>query len=75
MVFGNMDVDIPCPACKQTFKMKLRQIQNGKEVTCPNCRKVITLKVEGDDLSKPDKELDKLSKSIKDIKLDIKIDL
>lgn len=71
MVFGNLDVDIPCPECRKKFKMKLHQIRNGAKVTCPKCKKVIKLKVEGDDLTRPDKELNKLLDNLKDININI----
>lgn len=73
MVFGNMDVDIPCPECKKKFKIKLHQVKNGAKVTCPKCKKVINLKVEGDDLSKPDKELNKLLDTLKNINIKINL--
>ncbi len=73
MVFGNLDVDIPCPECRKKFKMKLHEIRNGAKVTCPKCKKVINLKVEGDDLTRPDKELNKLLDNLKDININIKL--
>lgn len=67
MVFGNMEVNIPCPRCKTEFPVKLRKIEDREVITCPNCKKRIELNVKGDDLKSPDKELEKLKKTIKDI--------
>ncbi len=76
MVFGNTEVNIPCPGCKREFSVKLRQIEDKKVITCPHCKKRIELNVKGDDLKAPDRELEKLKKTIKDIgDIDINIQL
>lgn len=74
MVFGSMEVDVSCPSCKKQFKMKIREIENNRKVKCPHCKGTITLKVEGDDLKKPDRELQRLQKQLKDLG-DVKFDI
>ena len=70
-----MEVNIPCPKCKREFPRKIRDIKDGKKIRCPHCKSTITLKVEGNDLTKPDKELKKLQKKLQNINLDIKFKL
>ncbi|MFC1945791.1 MJ0042-type zinc finger domain-containing protein [Chloroflexota bacterium] len=73
MVIGNTEVEVTCPECKNKFPIKIKHMVNGNKVKCTHCNSNITLKVEGDDLSRPDRELDKLKKQIKDININFKI--
>lgn len=67
MVFGGVEVDVSCPSCKKQFKIRIREIENNRKVKCPHCKETITLRVEGDDLKKPDRELQRLQKQLKDL--------
>lgn len=40
----NMEIPLPCPKCNKDFKIKAKDMENGKTVTCPNCKSSIELK-------------------------------
>jgi len=69
----NTEIEISCPVetCKKNFKITLGQVKNKKLINCPHCNTEIELKTEGDDLSQIDRSIDDLSKSLKDINLNI----
>ena len=35
---GSTRIDLACPRCEQTFKVRLRKIQFGADLTCRLCR-------------------------------------
>jgi hypothetical protein len=35
---GSARIDLACPRCRQTFKVRLRKLQFGAELTCRLCR-------------------------------------
>jgi hypothetical protein len=35
---GSARIDLACPRCRQTFKVRLRKLQFGADLTCRLCR-------------------------------------
>jgi hypothetical protein len=35
---GSRRIDLACPHCRQTFKVRLRKLQFGADLTCRLCR-------------------------------------
>lgn len=68
-----LEIDIECPQCKHKFKQKLRDVKPGASHKCTSCGANITFT--GDDLSKAQKELDNLERTIKNISKNLKIKL
>lgn len=70
-----MEREVECPACKTTFKTKVRDIQGRKTVKCINteCGKEISLVVKPDETSQFDramKDLDRTLDGLGDFKID-----
>ncbi len=58
-----IEVDVPCPNCNREFKQRLEGMSPGKKCKCPFCKAQIEFT--GDDLSKVQRAMDDLEKSIK----------
>ena len=71
MRIEDLKIDVSCPECKREFQVNLRQVQDGAQVTCPGCKRPIRLKNVGDDLTKLDKSMKDLERSLKDLNIDI----
>jgi len=55
----NIEVQIPCPHCRQKFPLSLEDVRAGEARPCPNCGTTITFA--GANGSKVQKALDVLS--------------
>jgi hypothetical protein len=56
---ANIQVDIPCPKCRRTFKLSLEDLRPGEGRPCENCGTLITFK--GADGSKVQRALAELN--------------
>ncbi len=74
-LLDEMETEVPCPECGREFKVSLRQVQEEATVTCPGCKKQITLKSVGDDLSGIDKAEKNLEKTIRDANKKLKFNI
>jgi len=72
---ANSDREFICPACKTSFKMKVREITGLKTVKCVNttCGQEISLEIKYDPMSQFDRamsQLDKTMDKLSDFKFD-----
>lgn len=73
----NQKIDVSCPKCSFKNSVTLKQIENQEGIICGGCRRSIKL-VDQDGsvrraIKNVNQEMNKLTKSLKDIKINIKI--
>lgn len=70
-------INISCPKCSFENSVTLKQIKNQESIICGGCKCSIKLVDENGSVRKATKniqeEVDKLKRSLKDIKINIKI--
>jgi len=75
-LFGDEKIDIDCSQCQSTFRIKLKEILQGRNtVRCPNCQKEIELNLDEKakkTLRETNKATQKLEKTLKDFEKTLK---
>ena len=63
---ASLERDFTCPACKTSFKMKVRELTGQKTVKCINatCGREISLEVKNEPMSQFDRAMDNLDKAL-----------
>ncbi|WFB60538.1 MJ0042-type zinc finger domain-containing protein [Paenibacillus sp. BR1-192] len=70
-LFGDADIDMECPSCNTTFKVKFQDVlEEGNSVICPGCNQEI--RIEHDQTAKKSLEdgnesLHEFNKAFKDL--------
>ena len=59
----DLSVDIDCPKCHEAINVKLTELRSGGSKICPKCGTNVIFS--GADLSKVQKEVDRLEATIK----------
>ena len=55
----------PNPDCKKSFNYDLLKVKSGSIIICPHCKTKISIEGNPEDLTKFDKTLESLRKSVK----------
>lgn len=66
---NDLEFHIDCPICNRKLRIKVKEMVPGHSKKCPYCEGTIVFS--GDDGRKVQQELDKLSRSIRNIKIKI----
>lgn len=69
----NIEVEMPCPHCRQKFPLPLEEMRAGEDRACPHCGATITFS--GADGSKIQKALDELKDQAAGISTKVKINI
>lgn len=69
--FGNLLLDLECPACKAKFKRHLREMRAGNKYRCQRCG--TNIEFAGDGAHKTQKALDDLGRSLGKLNLNFKL--
>ncbi|MGI2151229.1 hypothetical protein ACRN97_21895 [Shewanella baltica] len=60
-----LEVDVECPGCKRTMKVKVEDMRPGRKKICSSCKAEISFT--GDDGRKAQKVMDDFEKSLKNM--------
>jgi endogenous inhibitor of DNA gyrase (YacG/DUF329 family) len=67
----NLEIQVPCPKCHQTFAVSMADIHEGASRTCPHCGAAMRFK--GADGGKIQKAIDDLGKAATNVTTNVKV--
>jgi transcription initiation factor IIE alpha subunit len=70
--FDRQELEIPCPQCKTKFTKRVRELKQPG-VKCPKCGVALETSQFKRELHKAERTLKDFQRSLKDIKIDIKL--
>jgi transcription initiation factor IIE alpha subunit len=73
--FRKFALEIKCPNCKKTIKIRAADIASGKKMTCSQCKSCIELKDKNQGLKKADQSFREMEDALKKLNKTIKINL